>query len=71
MTRLDLTHAERDELVRALRRIVDNDQFQLAPRIRRLRQILDRLDPPTPASEPLPPPKPWTNSTIGQPKRRR
>jgi hypothetical protein len=58
MTRLDLTPAERDELVRVLRRIVDNDQFQLSPRIRRLRQILDRLDPPAPASDPLPPPKP-------------
>ena len=41
--RLDLTDAERDELVRALRRIMHNDQFQLSPRIRRLRQILDKL----------------------------
>ena len=43
---LDLTDAERDELVRALRRIVHDDQFQLSPRIRRLRQILDKLEPP-------------------------
>jgi len=48
MTRLDLTDAERDELVRALRRIIDNDQFQLSPRIRRLRQILGKLEPPAP-----------------------
>lgn len=51
---LDLTDAERDELVRALRRIVDNDQFQLSPRIRRLRQILDKLEPPPPKAEPIP-----------------
>ena len=70
MTRLDLTDTERDELVRALRRIIDNDQFPLSPRIRRLRQILDRIDPPAPRSEPLTPPKPWTNSSIGQRKGR-
>ena len=40
--RLELTDAERDELVRALRRIVHNDQFQLSPRIRRLRQPAQR-----------------------------
>ena len=51
--RLDLTDAERDELVRALRRIVENDQFQLSPRIRRLRQILDKLEPPPPKGEPI------------------
>src|ERR1051325_3737387 len=47
-TRLDLTDAERNELVRALRRIVDNDQFQLSPRIRRLRQIPHNVGPPAP-----------------------
>ena len=52
--RLDLTDAERDELVRALRRIVHNDQFQLSPRIRRLRQILDKLEPPPSKAEPIP-----------------
>jgi hypothetical protein len=52
---LDLTDAERDELVRVLRRIVDNDQFQLSPRIRRLRQILDKLEPPPPKAGPIPP----------------
>jgi hypothetical protein len=57
-TRLNLTDAERNELVRTLRRIVDNDQFQLSPRIRRLRQILDKLAPPAPANEPFPAAKP-------------
>ena len=58
MSRLDLTDDERDELLRALRGIVDNDRFPLSPRIRRLRQILDKLEPPAPAAEPYPPPKP-------------
>jgi hypothetical protein len=57
MSRLDLTDDERDELLRALRGIVDNDRFPLSPRIRRLRQILDKLEPPAPAAEPYPPPK--------------
>ena len=52
--RLDLTDAERDELVRALRRIMHNDQFQLSPRIRRLRQIFDKLEPPPSKAEPIP-----------------
>ena len=59
-TRLDLTDAERNELVRALRRIVDNDQFQLSPRIRRLRQILDKL-----AAAPLAPSRTRVLPTTG------
>jgi hypothetical protein len=50
MARLDLTDDERDELLRALRGIVDNDRFPLSPRIRRLKAILDKLSPPPPAA---------------------
>ena|SRR5205085_722234 len=63
ITRLDLTDAERNELVRVLRRIVDNDQFQLSPRIRRLRQILDKLAPPAPATGLFPGPKVQRHAT--------
>jgi len=58
MARLDLTDEERDELVRALRGIVDNDRFSLSPRVRALRRILAKLEPPPLAAEPYPPPKP-------------
>jgi hypothetical protein len=57
MARLDLTEEERAELVRALLALIAGDRFPLSPRIRRLRQILDKLDPPTDRSGPLPPPR--------------
>jgi hypothetical protein len=64
ITRVDLTDAERNELVRALRRIVDNDQFQLSPRIRRLRQILDKLASPALGTEPFRGAKPPAGSSL-------
>src|SRR3954452_17545419 len=72
MTRLDLTDLERDELVRALRGIVDGDRFPLSPRIRRLKAILQKLVPPAPASEPFPAPKPpgEPSRALNRPRRR-
>jgi hypothetical protein len=71
MARLDLTDDERDELVRALRGIVDNDRFPLSPRIRRLKRILDKLEPPPPTVEPFPPPKPPAEPSLALKRRRR
>ena len=47
------------------------DSYPLSPRIRTLKAVLAKLDPATMqrASEPLPPPKAWTNSMIGKKKR--
>ena len=48
------------------------DRFPLSPRIRGLKRILDKLEPPSPASETLPPPKPpGERSTVLSKKRRR
>jgi hypothetical protein len=71
MARLDLTDEERDELLRALRGIVDGDRFPLSPRIRCLRQILDKLEPPRAAAEPFPAPPPPGEPRHALRKRRR
>jgi hypothetical protein len=70
MTRLDLSDEERDELVRALRGIVDGDRFPLSPRIRRLKAILAKLEPPALAAEPFPAPKPPAEPSYAKRRRR-
>jgi hypothetical protein len=70
MARLDLTDDEREQLVRTLRQIVDGDRFPLSPRIRRLRQILAKLEPPAPAAEPFPAPKPPAEPSHARRRRR-
>jgi len=60
MARLDLTDDERDELARALREMIDGDRFPLSARVRRLKTILDKLDPlkaPAASPSPFPPPR--------------
>ncbi len=45
-------------LARLLRDTIDADRFPLSPRVRRLRAVLEKLEPPRPATTPYPPPKP-------------
>jgi hypothetical protein len=71
MAQENLTEEERAAVAQALRRMIDADRFPLAPRLRPLKSALAKLDPPDmPPSEPLPPPKAWVNSSIGQRKGR-
>src|SRR5262249_12269970 len=58
MARLHQTAEELEELVRALRAIIDGDRLPLWPRIRGVRQVLEKLEPPKAAAETFPPPKP-------------
>jgi hypothetical protein len=53
---LDLDPEEERALVAELRRIIADARYPLSARIRTLRAILDKLDPP-PVRAPLPPPK--------------
>ena len=72
MTPEQFTDEERAALARALRQLIDADRFPMAPRLKPLKSALAKLDPtPERAAEPLPPPKPWTNSSIGQRRGRR
>jgi len=69
---LDLSDGERAALVALLKETIAADRFPLSPRVRALRRILDKLEPPPPASETLPPPKPsGERSTVLSKKRRR
>jgi hypothetical protein len=68
MPLFDLTDVEHAELVRILRAAIAADRFPLAPRLRTLRAILDKLDP---RPEPLPPPKRPGERSMAMAKKRR
>jgi hypothetical protein len=54
----DLTDVDRAALAILLRDTIAADRFPLSPRVRRWQAILDKLEPPAPKREPLPPLKP-------------
>ena len=54
----DLTDVERAELVAVLREKIAADAYPMSPHIRRLRAILDKLEPPPPRTPPYPRGKP-------------
>jgi hypothetical protein len=68
---LDLDNSERAALVELLRDTIATDRFLMSPRIRRLKAILAKLDPPTLPPEPLPPPEPPGERSMALAKRRR
>jgi hypothetical protein len=45
MSRLDLTDDDKAALIELLRETIASSRFLLSPRIRRLKAILDKLDP--------------------------
>jgi hypothetical protein len=53
---LDLSDTELAALVRLLKHTLDNDRYPLSPRLRPLKSILAKIQPP-PVREPPPPPK--------------
>ena len=59
-------------LAELLRDTIAADRSLVSPRVKRWQAILDKLDPPAPRSEPLPPPKPpGERSLLSTRKRRR
>src|SRR5437016_4600696 len=54
----DLTDDDKAILVELLREVTATDRLSLSPRIKRLKVVLAKLDPPSPRSQPLPPPRP-------------
>jgi hypothetical protein len=48
MMTANLTDDDRADLARFLREAIEADRFPLSPRIRKLRAILDKLEPPSP-----------------------
>jgi hypothetical protein len=55
MPKLDLTDEEHAAVVAALRKLINDDKFPLAPRLKPLKSALAKLDP-KPLRKPLPPP---------------
>jgi hypothetical protein len=54
----DLTDADRTILIELLRDTIAADRFPLSPRIKSLKAILAKLEPPASQPATLPPPKP-------------
>jgi hypothetical protein len=71
MTVPELDAAEKAALIELLKETIAADRFPFSPRIRQLKRILDKLEPPPPAPEPFPPPKPPTERSIVLSKKRR
>jgi|SRR5580704_6630529 hypothetical protein len=54
-----LTDEDRADLARFLREAIEADRYPLSPRVRRLKELLAKVDPtPAPAVMPHPVPKP-------------
>jgi hypothetical protein len=68
---LPLSGDEKLALVAGLKRLIDKDRYPLSPRVRTLTAILARLQPPKPASAPLPPRKHYEPPNKGRFSRRR
>jgi hypothetical protein len=56
----DLADADKAALIELLKETIAADRFPLSPRIRALRAILEKLDPPPPR------PEPWRRSRPGK-----
>ena len=68
----DLTDAERDELIAVLREAIERDRYFISPRVKRLRAILAKFDPPPTRPERYPSPKPpgTPSAALARKKRR-
>jgi hypothetical protein len=73
---IELTDQDKDALAALLRETIAADRFPPSPRIRSLKAILDKLDPPAPPKAVYPPMKPagepsMVVARMRNPKRRR
>jgi hypothetical protein len=69
--KLELDDTERAALAELLRKTIERDRFPLSPRIKSLRAILAKLEPPMPHPEPFPAPKPPVERSMALAKKRR
>jgi len=67
----DLCDNDKAILAELLRDTIAADRFPLSPRIKSLRAILDKLEPPAARPEAIPPVKPPGEPSIAMRKRRR
>jgi hypothetical protein len=71
MPRPRLTDDDLAIITKLVRETVEYDPFPFSPRIKSLKAILAKLDPPPPARTPLPPPKPPSERSMALGRRRR
>ena len=70
----NLTDDDRADLARFLRDAIEADRYPLSPRVRRLKELLAKIDPaPAAAGTPLPAPRPpgQPSMVLAKGKRRR
>jgi len=67
----DLSDTEIAALIELLRETIAADRFFLSPRIRTLKAILGKLEPPKPAAVPVPAPKPPGEQSLALARKRR
>ena len=67
----ELDDADKAILAELLRETIERDRFPLSPRMRSLKAILAKLDPPAPRPAPLPAPKPPGERSMALAKKRR
>jgi hypothetical protein len=70
----NLDPQDRADLARFLREAIEADRYPLSPRVRRLKELLAKIDPaPAPAVTPHPAPKPpgQPSMVLAKGKRRR
>ena len=72
MPKLDLTDEEQTAVAAALRRLIDEDKFPFAPRLKPLKSPLAKLDPKPvkPRTELPPPPQPGDRPRYGPPAKK-
>ena len=64
---LSLSNDEERALAKLLRRAIDDDdRFPLSPRVQMWQAILDKIEPPPPLREPLPPPREHVADAAGE-----
>ena len=64
MTTLELEDRDKAALAAVLRATIAADPFPLSPRVRQLRGILEKLEPPLPRPQPFPAPKPSAQPSL-------
>ena len=70
-TAAELSEVEQAAVVELLRDTIAADRFPLSPRIKVLKAVLAKMEPPAPQPEPFAPPKPSARPSAALAKKRR
>jgi hypothetical protein len=68
---MELSEVERAALVELLRQTIGASRYPLSPRVKMLKAVLAKMEPPAPISQPFPPPKASERPSLALAKKRR